>query len=135
MSENREDYDFTSIQIEAVKKGELDPHFLADWLSHQAKPETNLGGWGICQITSPNGKKSPLVVTKTTSQQKEDINKKRLDNGLETLKEFNKKAVFALKETEKTKVFAFKRYSHLSVLELADAKDFDKIYNIMEPID
>ena len=135
MSENREDYDFTSIQIEAVKKGELDPHFLAKWLTLQAKPENNLGGWGICQINSPNGKKSSFVVVKTTPQQKEDINKKRLVYGLETLEEFNKKAVFALKESEKTKVFAFEQYSHLSIFNLGDAKDYDKIFNKMESIE
>ena len=135
MSLNKEDYDFTSIQIEAVKKGELDPHFLAEWLSHQAKPETNLEGWGIFQITTPTGKKSPFVVMKTTSQQKDDINKKRVAFGLETLSEFNRKAVFALKDTDKTNVFAFKRYAHLSILQLSDSAEFDKIFIKMESIE
>ena len=60
MSENREDYDFTSIQIEAVKKGELDPHFLAKWLTLQAKPENNLGGWVFVKLILQMGKKVPL---------------------------------------------------------------------------
>lgn len=134
MSKNKEDYDFTSIQIEAVKKGELDPHYLAEWLSKQAKPENDLGGWGICQI-STNRKKSPLVVDKTTQKQKNDINKRRLTLGLETLEEFNRKAVFTIKEKDKAKIFAFKRYSHLNLFELANPKDFDKILETMEPIE
>ncbi len=135
MSQNTEDYDFTSIQIEAVKKGELDPHFLAEWLSHQAKPETDLRGWGIFQITTPSGKKSPFAVMKTSLQQKEDINKKRVAFGLETIAEFNRKAIFALKETDKTKIFAFKRYAHLSILQLSNSAEFDKMFSKMESIE
>ena len=134
MSKNQQDFDYTNIQIEAVKKGDLDPHFYAVWASFQGKSEKDLGDATIMQL-SFGGKKSPFGIPKYTPEQKKMMNTKRIELGLESIEEYSRKSIFAIKNEDKMRNLAFKRYLTLYVFDFDDEKEFKAGFNKLEFIE
>jgi hypothetical protein len=134
MSKNKEDFDYTNIQIEAIKKGELDPHDYAVWVSFQGKSEKYLGDATILQL-SFGGKKSPFGISKYTLEQKRWMNTKRIELGLESIEEYSRKSIFAIKNEDKMKHFALERYSTLHIFDFDDEEKFKAGFNILEFIE
>lgn len=134
MGKNQEDFDFTNIQIEAVKKGELDPHVYAVWASFQGKSKKNLGDATTMQL-SFGDKKTPFGIPKYTPEQKKLMNTERIELGLESLEDYSRKSIFAIKNEDKMRRFAFERYFTLYILDCDDEKQYKAGFGILEFIE
>jgi hypothetical protein len=126
-------YNFIYDYITAVKKGELNPHRFAFLLDLQGERSIPLGGWGVSKATLGN-KHSKLLGDLYTPERKALINKTRPMYGLETLEEYYKKAVFALKN-ERGHEFAFRVYEHINIFEMEDDDQFEKFLLASEIIE
>jgi hypothetical protein len=134
MSKDRKGkYNFKDEFIAAVQKGQLDPHRFAFLLSLQGESNLPLGGLGITQCEI-NGVRSKLLGEKYPDKAKKIINNNRVLYGLETLDDYYRKAVFAIRE-DRSKEFAFKKYRNLNLFEMATEEQCEKFILASEIIE
>lgn len=117
-------YNFLQDFSNAVKRGELDPHRFAFLLSLQGEKSLQLGGWGVSTCLL-NGERGKLMGEKYGAEIKANIDKNRPEYGLESLEDYYKKAVFALRD-ERAKVFAFGIYNHINLFEMESDEQCEK---------
>jgi hypothetical protein len=128
MSKGIHNYDYTDILKNAIKRGELEPHRFAYWTAQYDR--NFLGGWGIVKAIISD-QESVILNDKFSEEDKKMINERRLNYGLETLEDFNKKALFVLKSKE-ANYFSFENYKALSVFELYSKKKLEHLLTFME---
>ena len=126
-------YDFTNDFINAVRKGQLEPHQMAFLIALQGKDALQLGGLGLTQLES-NGTTSKLLRDKLQAGEEEKMNVKRFALGLELLDQYYIKSVYKLKN-EAAKDFIFDKYGHLNIFSGLDESTYKALIQSFEPID